>query len=216
MSSESQVLIATEVSSGLKAAYHENLIHRDIKPGNVLLTDDGVSKLVDFGLALQQGGTDESDEIWATPYYVPPEKLDDEPDTFLGDIYSLGASLFHILAGVPPFEADTASIEELKVIKRKEVNLRAVARGIPGMAKLVEEMMAYKPSARPQSYDLILARLNELKYNPNAGVDEPVWKTVFGGSFHQVFNWLGYGDHCHFNRRCCISERWLWGQDLYG
>ena len=70
---EKEVLhVAHDVVAGLKAAYHEGLIHRDIKPGNMLVTGEGTSKLVDFGLAVQQGGDDESDDVWATPYYVPP------------------------------------------------------------------------------------------------------------------------------------------------
>ncbi len=165
--------ICREMASGLQAAFRENLIHRDIKPGNILLTKDGVSKLVDFGLALQQGGSDESDEIWATPYYVPPEKLDDKPDTVLGDIYSLGATFFHLLAGRPPFEADTSSIEELKVIKREQVSLRKSCPQItPGLAKLVDDMMAYKPADRPQSYADILHRLDLIRVNPNAGCEK--------------------------------------------
>ena len=94
--SEKDVLhVAHDVVAGLKAAHHEGLIHRDIKPGNMLVTEEGTSKLVDFGLAVQQGGDDESEDLWATPHYVPPEKLDGEIDTYLGDIYSLGATLHH-------------------------------------------------------------------------------------------------------------------------
>ncbi len=165
--------ICREMASGLQAAYRENLIHRDIKPGNILLTKAGVSKLVDFGLALHQGGSDESEEMWATPYYVPPEKLDDQPDTVIGDIYSLGATFFHLLAGRPPFEADTSSIERLKVIKREQVSLRKACPHLkPGLAQLVDDMMAYKPANRPQSYGDILHRLDLIRTNPNAGCEK--------------------------------------------
>ena len=163
--SESEVLsIANDVTRGLMAAYSEELIHRDIKPGNMLVCADGTTKLVDFGLAVQQGGEDESEDLWATPFYVPPEKLDGQPDTFLGDIYSLGATLFHALAGRAPFDANTASMEELKEIKKSVVDLKSFAPGLSKLTiKLVEKMMAYDPAARPQSYEEVLLQIEEIQ-----------------------------------------------------
>tara|TARA_B100001093_G_scaffold98757_1_gene90772 strand:- start:16348 stop:18672 length:2325 start_codon:yes stop_codon:yes gene_type:complete len=163
--SEKDVLhVAHDVVAGLKAAHHEGLIHRDIKPGNMLVTEEGTSKLVDFGLAVQQGGDDESEDLWATPHYVPPEKLDGEIDTYLGDIYSLGATLHHALTGKPPFEANTPSMEELKQIKTADLNLKAEApASSKATVKLIERMMAYRPEARPQSYDLLLAEIIDIE-----------------------------------------------------
>lgn len=162
---ESEVLrVAHDVTNGLRAAREEGLIHRDIKPGNMLVTEEGVSKLVDFGLAVQQGGEDLSEDLWATPFYVPPEKLDGKTDTYLGDIYSLGATLYHALAGRPPFEANTSSLDELKVIKQAPVSLRADAPGTTKPTlKLIESMMAYKPQDRPQDYNEILERIEEIE-----------------------------------------------------
>jgi len=163
--SESEVLaIALDVTNGLKAAHGEDLIHRDIKPGNMLVTGEGTTKLVDFGLAVQQGGQDESEELWATPFYVPPEKLEGDPDTFKGDIYSLGATLYHALAGKPPFEANTSSMEELKEIKKSVVDLKAAAPGLSKLAiRLVEKMMAYAPADRFQSYDEVISQIEEVQ-----------------------------------------------------
>jgi len=161
---ESEVLeIAYDVSLGLRAAFQAGLIHRDIKPGNVLLTREGSAKLVDFGLALAHGGEDEVEDIWATPFYVPPEKLDGDPDDFRGDIYSLGAALFHAVAGRPPFEANTASMAELKEIKAKSLHLRdAAPHASLKLARLIDKMMAYKPSARHQSYDELVDDIGKL------------------------------------------------------
>ncbi len=163
--SESEVLaIALDVATGLKAAQGEDLIHRDIKPGNMLVTGEGTTKLVDFGLAVQQGGQDESEELWATPFYVPPEKLDGEPDTFKGDIYSLGSTLYHALAGKPPFEANTSSMEELKEIKKSVVDLKSTAPGLSKLTiRLVEKMMAYAPADRFQSYEEVVAQIEEVQ-----------------------------------------------------
>jgi hypothetical protein len=163
--SESEVLgIALDVARGLQAAHEENLIHRDIKPGNMLVTGEGTTKLVDFGLALQQGGEDLSDDLWATPFYVPPEKLDGAADTFLGDIYSLGATLYHALAGKPPFDANTSSMEDLKAIKKNTVDLKSAAPGLSkATVKLVEKMMAYRPEDRIQSYAELIAQIEEVR-----------------------------------------------------
>ena len=162
---EKEVLhVAHDVVAGLKAAHDEGLIHRDIKPGNMLVTGDGTSKLVDFGLAVQQGGDDESEDLWATPYYVPPEKLEGETDTYLGDIYSLGATLYHAITGKPPFEANTSSMEELKEIKKAEIDLKteAPAASKPTV-KLIERMMAHEPENRPQSYEILLNEIIDIE-----------------------------------------------------
>lgn len=115
--------IAIQTARGLKAAQQAGLIHRDIKPGNILFADDGTAKIVDFGLALMQSDKDTEKELWATPYYVPPEKLDGGAEDHRSDIYSLGASLFHAVLGRPPCSSDTNSLEELRALKSQTVNL---------------------------------------------------------------------------------------------
>lgn len=157
---EMEVLkLAEQMVLGLKTAYDSGLIHRDIKPGNVLFADDGTAKLVDFGLALMQGDED-TGELWATPYYVPPEKLYDQPDTFRGDMYSLGATLFHALAGRPPFAKDTNSIEELRKIKAVPTRMAAAAPQVSEeTCALVDRLMARKPEMRYASYDELLEHI---------------------------------------------------------
>lgn len=163
---EPQVLdLAIQTTEGLAAAYRVGLIHRDIKPGNILLTSEGKAKLVDFGLALVfEKDVDESDEIWATPYYVPPEKLAGLPDDFRGDIYSLGSTFFHLLAGHPPYDTPTASIDDLKAIKSRPVRLGAFAPMISGPTQqIINRMMELKPEARFQSYDELLDALRHAR-----------------------------------------------------
>mgnify|MGYP003576860938 CR=1 FL=1 len=112
---ESQVLdIGVQIAAGLNAALFKGLIHRDIKPGNILFANAQTAKIVDFGLAVLQAEAGKIDgEIWGTPYYVAPEKLDNQPEDFRSDMYSLGGTLFHALAGRPPLEAETASLVAL-------------------------------------------------------------------------------------------------------
>src|SRR5205809_7609554 len=92
--SELQVLdIGIKVASALDTALKHNLLHRDIKPGNILFNSEGEPKLVDFGLARSAEEEDHEATVWGTPYYVPPETVQREPDRFLSDMYSLGAPL---------------------------------------------------------------------------------------------------------------------------
>ena len=100
--------VGIKVASALDTALKHNLLHRDIKPGNILFNDEGEPKLVDFGLAR---GTEDQEEnessVWGTPYYVAPEKIKREGETFHSDMYSLGGTLYHALTGHVPFEAET-------------------------------------------------------------------------------------------------------------
>ncbi len=104
--------VAIKIASALDTALKRNLLHRDIKPGNILFNADGEPKLVDFGLA--RDAEDESADsgvIWGTPYYVAPEKIRRERENFHSDMYSLGGTLYHAITGHVPFEAPT--VEEV-------------------------------------------------------------------------------------------------------
>jgi hypothetical protein len=147
--------IGREVAEGLRAAQQLGLIHRDVKPANILFTETGTAKVVDFGLALfVERGPDASGEIWATPYYVAPEKVLDNREDYRSDIFSLGASLYHALTGRPPHKAETNSIQELRMIKCRRValedsGLRFAARTI----HVVNRMVAFRPQERCANYD---------------------------------------------------------------
>lgn len=100
--------IGIKIASALDMALKYDLLHRDIKPGNILFNADHEPKLVDFGLARKVDAEQEaSDMIWGTPFYVAPEKIKREPETFLSDMYSLGATLYHAMTGHVPFDAPT-------------------------------------------------------------------------------------------------------------
>lgn len=156
---EKEVLrVGRSVAEGLRSAMREGLIHRDVKPANILFTEEDTPKIVDFGLALVHGrDVDESGEIWATPFYVAPEKLTDDKEDFRSDIYSLGATLYHALVGKPPYKADTNSIEELKKIKSKPVRLEDSGfRFAPRTCELINTMLELKPGDRYESYDKLV------------------------------------------------------------
>lgn len=147
--------IGREVAEGLRAAQQQGLIHRDVKPANILFTETGTAKVVDFGLALfAERGPDASGEIWATPYYVAPEKVLDNREDYRSDIFSLGASLYHALTGRPPHKVETNDIQELRRVKCRRVGLEdSGLRFAPRTVHVVNRMLAFRPQERCANYD---------------------------------------------------------------
>jgi eukaryotic-like serine/threonine-protein kinase len=100
--------VAVKIASALDTALKRNLLHCDIKPANILFNADGEPKLVDFGLARRSDAEMEtSDEIFGTVYYVAPEKVRRERETFHSDMYSLAGTLYHAITGQVPLDGET-------------------------------------------------------------------------------------------------------------
>jgi eukaryotic-like serine/threonine-protein kinase len=100
--------VGVKIAEALNLALRHDMLHCDIKPGNILFNTDHEPKLVDFGLARKTDAEVETAEFTrGTPYYVAPEKIKREPETFLSDMYSLGATLYHAVTGHVPFDAPT-------------------------------------------------------------------------------------------------------------
>jgi serine/threonine protein kinase len=111
--------VGIKICSALDMALKYDLLHCDIKPGNILFNSDHEPKLVDFGLARKTDAEHEGAEFTrGTPYYVAPEKIKREPETFLSDMYSLGATLYHAITGHVPFDAPT--VEEVVIAQVQE------------------------------------------------------------------------------------------------
>ena len=167
MISETEILpLAIQIAEGLKGAQAAGLIHRDVKPGNILLDSEGNAKIVDFGLALvTKGGKAKATEIWATPYYVPPEAIEGGVEDFRADIYAFGATLYHALTGKPPCDQESMATDLLREAKKKIVPLKKVAPQLTDeTCAVIDRAMAYEPANRFWSYDEMISGLaNALK-----------------------------------------------------
>src|SRR2546427_502984 len=160
--SELQMLdIGTKVASALDTALKHDLLHRDIKPGNILFNADGEPKLVDFGLARKAEAETEYDAaVWGTPYYIAPEKIKREREDFLSDMYSLAGTLYHALTGRVPFEAPT--VEEVisaHVHSPLTPPDQVVAEVTQPTSDALTFAMAKNPAQRYQSYDEFIMAL---------------------------------------------------------
>ena len=175
---EAQVLEAgIQTAKGLRAAYAKGLIHRDVKPANILFADEHVAKIGDFGLA--GIAAEARGEIWGTPYYVAPERLNQQPEDFRSDIYSLGATLFHALAGRAPIEGETNSATQLRALKQQPLLLSVVAPEVsPETARVLQRMIAPEPAQRFSSYDELVIEL-ERAYKKLTGRDDGQAREAF-------------------------------------
>jgi serine/threonine protein kinase len=161
--SEREVLeIGIGIASALQFAHEETgLIHRDIKPGNILFGRGNIPKLADFGLAAgARSALGQQDEIWGTPYYVSPERLLREPEDIRSDIYSLGATLYHALAGRPPFEAETAEEVAKRHISDRPPPLRSFCSDAQEQTVItLDRCLAKKTDNRWETYTELINQL---------------------------------------------------------
>jgi len=178
--------IGCHVAQALHAMHRLEIIHRDIKPSNILLSPKG-AKLTDFGIAKQLGEEGEnlrrltgSDEGLGTLGYVSPEAIMTKELSPLTDIYSLGATLYHMLTGVMPFASKTAPVSKVmhRIINEEIFPISTFRPKCPAkLAALVENMMAKNPEDRPQDAALVsvvLERFIELpdQHEPDSQTDQ--------------------------------------------
>jgi eukaryotic-like serine/threonine-protein kinase len=169
--------ICAQVAIALAAAHARGLVHRDVKPGNVILTPAG-PKVVDFGIAAAAGERGEpgsNGEIWGTPAYVAPERLAGGRVSPAADVYALGLVLYRALAGSVPWPAATA-VELLYAHQYEEPAPLPPIAGVPAEVRaLCHRCLAKDPRRRPTAREVaaVLARASGLPLEPG-GAPRPV------------------------------------------
>ena len=151
--------VAVEIADGLCVLHRRGLTHGDIKPANIVLDEDGRAKLVDFGLS-GMARRDGSGAIHGTPHYIAPELLRGAADSSQTDLYSLGATLYHLLAGKPPFAGRTpAEVVRARLEGPAEPIGRHNPRLSAGTQRLVMRLLAADPAQRYPDSAAVLADL---------------------------------------------------------
>lgn len=135
----------------------QNIVHRDIKPANIMINDQGILKVVDFGVATVNDGTNKKTEGFGSPLYVSPECIKGRQQDCRSDIYSLAATFYHVLAGGPPFEGDSVETIFFKHLNDDLVPLKKKNPGLSsGLSDIIGKMMAKIPEERYQDYQSII------------------------------------------------------------
>ena len=165
------LFIGAQVSSGLQAAHSQGLVHRDIKPGNIMITPQGKVKVTDFGIVSLQN--DESDitktgSILGTASYISPEQAQGKPVSKESDLYSLGTVLYELITGRPPFEGETPIATATKHITDKPEKLSIYRQNIPkGVENAILKLLHKYPKDRFKNAEdlraLLLQQKNQLQ-----------------------------------------------------
>ena len=143
--------IATQIAAGVGHAHKADVIHRDIKPQNVLVTHDGCAKVADFGIAraLSESGLTDSDTVWGSPLYFAPEQASGDPPTPASDVYSIGIVMYEMLTGSPPFRADNPTALAMKHLHEEPPRLGGRNPQVPPrLEQIVHKTLSKEPSAR--------------------------------------------------------------------
>jgi uncharacterized RDD family membrane protein YckC len=170
MATDDALAVIRAATLGLREAERSGITHRDVKPSNLMIDGHGVVKVLDFGLAAgglegerASSGAILQTSLAGTPLYMAPEQARGEAVDFRSDIYALGATLYHLIAGKPPFEGD--SVEDLLSKHATAVRPQIPRKGqkriqVGAVDALVLKMMAAKPEERFASYEDLLRALD--------------------------------------------------------
>jgi serine/threonine protein kinase len=164
--------IAVEVARGLAFAHSQGLVHRDVKPQNVLLNGDGRAKVTDFGIArsLDVDGMTQTGTVLGTSNYIAPEQASGQPVGTQSDVYALGVVLYELLAGEVPFPGESFVVVAMKHVHEPPPNLLDVRRDVPlRVAGAVDRALEKDPEQRFGSMDAFASELEACL----AELDEP-------------------------------------------
>src|SRR5438067_817732 len=169
------VNIIRQVAAGLHKAAEQQIIHRDVKPENIMITPGGEVKVADFGLAriVRDGEGLNLTQVgitMGTPLYMSPEQVEGRSVDSRSDLYSFGVTCYHMLAGHPPFDGPTALNVAVQHLKNEPKRLEVECPHLPdGLCRIVHKMLAKKPEER---YQRAIDLLKDLKGLKIEGLDQ--------------------------------------------
>ena len=158
--------LGLEVGRALAFAHAQGLVHRDVKPQNVLLNGDGLAKVTDFGIvrSLDAVGTTETGTVLGTSHYIAPEQARGERVDTQTDVYSFGVVLYELLAGEVPYPGDSFLSVAMKHVNEPVPNVLDRRPDTPlRLATLIERCMAKLPAERPASMDEVVSELESVR-----------------------------------------------------
>jgi len=181
---EQSLRLCAEVAEALAYGHSKGVIHRDVKPANVLLDHDGFALLADFGIATMVAPTvAQTDSVTlGTPSYMAPEQVSEKPVDARADIYALGIVLFELLTGRRPFDGETPRAIALKHVTDPIPPLRQINPALPDAAeRIIVKAMAKDPADRYQSARDLSRDLRRLQISLDRSADEatqPEWEST--------------------------------------
>lgn len=175
MNYETAISVAIQIAKALDCAHRNKIIHRDVKPQNILVTEDGIMKVTDFGIAKSSTSSTitNTSTIMGSAHYLSPEQAKGSFIDCRTDLYSLGVVLYEMVTGTLPFEADTAVTIALKHLQEEIIPPKNINSKIPdSLNKLIIKSMQKDPNKRYQSAKEMIKDLEKIKNDPNAIIDK--------------------------------------------
>jgi serine/threonine-protein kinase len=152
LSTDEILKLTRQICAGLDYAHSQGIIHRDVKPANIMITPSGTAKIMDFGIAKTGGGVTSTGQILGTPNYMSPEQLQGKQLDGRSDFFSFGVCLYEMLTGEKPFTGDNVTTIIYKIVNETPTAPRDLDVTIhPGLSSIVTESLAKSPDERYQT-----------------------------------------------------------------
>lgn len=173
--------ISLQIANGLEAAHLNNIIHRDIKPQNILISKDGTAKVSDFGIAKAASSNTVTGSAMGSVHYISPEQARGGFSDEKSDIYSLGVTIYEMLSGTLPFSGESAVAVALAHIQEDAIPLAAIDATIPrGLSNIVAKCMQKKTELRYPTAAELIADMKMFLQDPSGeyGIIRPLYENA--------------------------------------
>ena len=188
------ISIAIQVARGIEAAHNKHLIHRDIKPQNIIISTEGKVKVTDFGIARAASSNTISADVMGSVHYASPEQARNGFVDGRSDIYSLGIVMYEMVTGRVPFDGDTTVAVALQHLQEEMTSPKKYAQSLPiSMEKIILKCTQKNPDRRYQSIEELLSDLRKALVNPDEDfvviaplVDNGKTKVISEGEIEQI------------------------------